>query len=107
MSTTQSTIKDRGGRPPGSEAIRSTAARKAAVAVEALAEIAALDDAAFRERFSGSPIKRVGRDRMVRNVLYAIGNSGLPHLRPVAEALTNDPDPTVADAARWACERLP
>jgi hypothetical protein len=41
MSTTQSTIKDRGGRPPGSEAIRSTAARKAAVAVEALAEIAA------------------------------------------------------------------
>ena len=73
----------------------------------ALAEIAALDDAAFRERFSGSPIKRVGRDRMVRNVLYAIGNSGLPHLRPVAEALTNDPDPTVADAARWACERLP
>ena len=40
-------------------------------------------------------------------MLNAIGNSGLPHLRPVAEALTNDPDPTVADAARWACERLP
>ncbi len=72
----------------------------------ALAEIAALDDAAFRERFSGSPIKRVGRDRMVRNVLYAIGNSGLAHLRPVAEALQQDPDPAVADAARWACQRL-
>ena len=72
----------------------------------ALAEIAALDDAAFRERFSGSPIKRVGRDRMVRNVLYAIGNSGRPELRPVAEALLCDPDPAVADAARWACGRL-
>jgi epoxyqueuosine reductase len=72
----------------------------------ALAEIAALDDAGFRERFSGSPIKRVGRDRMVRNVLYAIGNSGLADLRPVAEALRQDPDPTVADAASWACERL-
>lgn len=71
-----------------------------------LAELAALDDAGFRERFAGSPIKRVGRDRMVRNVLYAIGNSALPHLRPAAQALTGDPDPAVADAARWACERL-
>ena len=73
----------------------------------ALAELAALDDAGFRERFSGSPIKRIGRDRMVRNVLYAIGNSGLAHLRPLAESLADDPDPAVADAARWACERLP
>lgn len=73
----------------------------------ALVEIAALDDAAFRARFSGSPIKRVGRDRMVRNVLYAIGNSRLAPLRGAAEALLNDPDPAVADAARWACERLP
>ncbi|MDS9467050.1 tRNA epoxyqueuosine(34) reductase QueG [Paracoccus sp. MBLB3053] len=72
----------------------------------ALAELAALDDAAFRARFSGSPIKRIGRDRMVRNVLYAIGNSGLAHLRPVAEALLHDPDPAVADAAKWACQRL-
>jgi len=71
-----------------------------------LAELAALDDAAFRERFAGSPIKRIGRDRMVRNVLYAIGNSGLAHLRPVAEGLTRDPDPAVADAAQWACQRL-
>lgn len=73
----------------------------------ALAELAQLDDAAFRARFSGSPIKRIGRDRMVRNVLYAIGNSGLAHLQPLAEALRDDPDPAVADAAGWACERLP
>lgn len=72
----------------------------------ALAELAALDDAAFRERFSGSPIKRIGRDRMVRNVLYAVGNSGLAHLRAVAEPLCQDSDPTVADAADWACKRL-
>jgi epoxyqueuosine reductase len=42
----------------------------------------------------------------VRNVLYAIGNSGLARLRPVAQSLTEDADPTVADAARWAAERL-
>ena len=71
-----------------------------------LAELAALDDAAFRARFAGSPIKRIGRDRFVRNVLYAIGNSGLPALRGVAERLTADPDPTVADAAAWAVSRL-
>jgi epoxyqueuosine reductase len=71
-----------------------------------LAELAALDDAGFRERFSGSPIKRIGRDRFVRNVLYAIGNSGAPRLRCVAERLVNDPDEAVADAARWAMERL-
>jgi len=72
-----------------------------------LAELATLDDTAFRARFSGSPIKRIGRDRFVRNVLYAIGNSGLAELRPVAQRLTEDPDPTVADAARWAVKRLP
>ena len=70
-----------------------------------LAELAALDDAAFRARFAGSPIKRIGRDRMVRNVLYAIGNSGDPSLRPAAEALLADPDPTVAEAAAWALSR--
>ena len=43
-------------------------------------------------------IKRIGRDRFVRNVLYAIGNSGDIALKPVAKALANDPDPTVADA---------
>ena len=71
-----------------------------------LAELAALDDAAFRTKFSGSPIKRIGRDRFVRNVLYAIGNSGSAALVSVAQALTDDPDPTVADAARWAVEQL-
>ena len=73
----------------------------------ALADLAALDDAAFRAKFSGSPIKRIGRDRFVRNVLYAIGNSGMAGLRPVAQGLADDPDPTVADAARWAVQRLP
>jgi epoxyqueuosine reductase len=71
-----------------------------------LVELAGLDDAAFRSRFAGSPIKRIGRDRFVRNVLYAIGNSGLPRLRPVAAALIGDPDPAVDDAARWAVDRL-
>ncbi len=71
-----------------------------------LAELVALDDAAFRLRFSGSPVKRIGRDRFVRNVLYAIGNSGLPALRPAAAPLCEDTDATVAEAARWAMARL-
>jgi epoxyqueuosine reductase len=71
-----------------------------------LAELAALDDPGFRARFAGSPIKRIGRNRFVRNVLYAIGNSDLKDLRPVAALLLNDPDPAVADAAGWAMERL-
>lgn len=71
-----------------------------------LAELVTLDDAAFRARFSGSAIKRIGRDRFVRNVLYAIGNSGEPALRGSAQALCEDPDATVADAARWAVARL-
>ncbi|MDF1726149.1 MAG: tRNA epoxyqueuosine(34) reductase QueG [Sulfitobacter sp.] len=71
-----------------------------------LAELAGLDDAAFRTRYSGSPIKRIGRDRFVRNVLYAIGNSGLSALRGAAQALVDDQDETVAEAARWAAARL-
>ncbi len=71
-----------------------------------LGELAMLDDAAFRAKFSGSPIKRVGRNRFVRNVLYAIGNSQRPDLIPVAHGLFDDPDPTVADAASWAVQRL-
>lgn len=71
-----------------------------------LAELATLDDAGFRARFAGSPIKRIGRDRFVRNVLYAIGNSGLPRLQAVAEPLRDDADPSVADAAHWAVARL-
>ncbi|MFN3722741.1 MAG: tRNA epoxyqueuosine(34) reductase QueG [Paracoccaceae bacterium] len=71
-----------------------------------LAALAGLDDAGFRTQFAGSPIKRIGRGRFVRNVLYAIGNSGELTLHPVALALCDDPDPTVADAARWAVQRL-
>ncbi|MEL7260299.1 MAG: tRNA epoxyqueuosine(34) reductase QueG [Pseudomonadota bacterium] len=77
-----------------------------AVGAPPLAELAALDDAAFRARFSGSPIKRIGRDRFVRNVLYAIGNSGMSQLVEAARAHVDDKDPAVADAARWAVERL-
>lgn len=71
-----------------------------------LAELAVLGDAGFRARFSGSPIKRIGRDRFVRNVAYAIGNSGEPGLRAVAQDLCEDGDAAVADAARWAVYRL-
>jgi epoxyqueuosine reductase len=71
-----------------------------------LAELATLDDAAFRAKFSGSPIKRIGRDRFIRNVLYAIGNSGDRALTAAAEPHLGDPDPTVADAAAWALARL-
>lgn len=77
------------------------------LAAPQLADLAMLDDAAFRAKFSGSPIKRIGRDRFVRNVLYAIGNSGLAALRPIAAQLADDIDPAVADAARWALMRLP
>ncbi|NBC37030.1 tRNA epoxyqueuosine(34) reductase QueG [Novosphingobium sp. FSY-8] len=72
-----------------------------------LAELLALDDAGFRRLFSGSPIKRIGRDRFVRNCLYAAGNSGDGTLYALVAALTTDPDPAVADAAQWALPRLP
>jgi epoxyqueuosine reductase len=71
-----------------------------------LAELAGLDDAAFRTLFSGSPVKRIGRDRFVRNVAYAIGNSGDPALIVAISPLVDDPDPAVADAAHWAILRL-
>ena len=71
-----------------------------------LADLATLDDAAFRALFSGSAVKRIGRNRFVRNVGYAIGNSGDPALLPVAERLAADADPTVADAGAWAAARL-
>jgi epoxyqueuosine reductase len=71
-----------------------------------LATLAGLDDAAFRTRFAGTPVKRIGRSRFVRNVLYAIGNSRRPGLAAAARPLLADPDPGVADAARWALARL-
>ncbi|SMX26734.1 Epoxyqueuosine reductase [Pelagimonas phthalicica] len=71
-----------------------------------LAELVVLDDAGFRALFSGSPIKRAGRDRFVRNVLYAIGNSGDSGLAEYVRPLCDDPDVAVADAARWALARI-
>jgi epoxyqueuosine reductase len=71
-----------------------------------LAELAGLDDPAFRHFFSGSPIKRVGRDRFVRNVLIAIGNSGDAPLGAVAAKLVSDASPLVRGAAIWALSKL-
>jgi epoxyqueuosine reductase len=71
-----------------------------------LRQLAELDDAGFRAMFSGSPIKRIGRNRFVRNVLIAIGNSADPALLPSAHALEDDADPVVAEAARWASSQL-
>jgi epoxyqueuosine reductase len=71
-----------------------------------LAELARVDDSSFRSFFSGSPIKRIGRGRFVRNVLIAIGNSGEPGLAGAAERLLDDPDPQVRGAAVWALSRL-
>ena len=71
-----------------------------------LAELAALDDAGFRARFAGSPVKRIGRDRFLRNVLIAIGNSADHSLLPAAAAHLDAPNPVVAEAATWAVARL-
>lgn len=71
-----------------------------------LAALAALDDAGFRRMFSGSPIKRTGRDRFLRNVLIAIGNSARPDLAPAARLLLGDAAPLVRAMAVWALSRL-
>jgi epoxyqueuosine reductase len=71
-----------------------------------LAELAALDDAEFRVRFSGSPIKRIGRNRFVRNVLIAIGNSDDVRLLGAAQALVDDGSEVVREAATWAVGEL-
>jgi len=71
-----------------------------------LAELARLDDAAFRRRFAGSPLKRTGRDRFLRNVLIAIGNSGDPNLTDAAIACLKDASPVVRAMAVWALLRL-
>ncbi len=79
---------------------------RAELAAPRLDELLALDDAGFRRLFSGSPVKRIGRDRFVRNCLIAAGNSGNPDLESPVRALLYDPDPVVAEAADWALERL-
>jgi epoxyqueuosine reductase len=71
-----------------------------------LDDLAALDDAGFRKLFVGSPVKRIGRDRFVRNVLIAIGNSGNRNFVSVAEHLLNDPSPLVRAMAVWALAQL-
>jgi epoxyqueuosine reductase len=81
-------------------------AARAELALPALADLLALDDSAFRQVFSGSPIKRIGRDQMVRNAAIAAGNSGDAALVSRLQLLTDDPDPVVAEAARWALGEL-
>ncbi|MEM6905608.1 MAG: epoxyqueuosine reductase, partial [Pseudomonadota bacterium] len=71
-----------------------------------LAELAGLDDAGFRARFAGSPVKRIGRSRFLRNVAVGIGNSGLSSLLPSAELLSIDPDPLIRAHGVWALSRL-
>jgi epoxyqueuosine reductase len=72
----------------------------------ALAALAGLDDAAFRKLFAGSPVKRIGRNRFLRNVLIAIGNSAEAELTATAIGLLNDEDALVRGAAVWAFARL-
>jgi epoxyqueuosine reductase len=90
------------------QAARANAAfaPRAELTAPALADLLALDDVGFRQIFSGSPIKRIGRNRMVRNAAIAAGNSGLPDLIPALQRLAEDEDPVVAEAAAWALERL-
>lgn len=71
-----------------------------------IADLLSLDDAAFRALFSGSPVKRIGRDRFIRNVLVAAGNSGDQTLLPIVETLLADPSPLVRGAAVWAMAEI-
>ncbi len=84
---------------------RKLAARRDLAALP-LADLARLDDAAFRALFAGTPIKRTGRDRFVRNVMIAVGNSGEPALAAVARERLDDAAPLVRGMAVWALGRL-
>ena len=81
-------------------------APRAELAAPSIGDLLALDDAGFRQVFAGSPIKRIGRDRMVRNACIAAGNSGSVALVPVLRMLTDDVSEVVAEAAQWAVGRL-
>jgi epoxyqueuosine reductase len=81
-------------------------AARAELQAPALADLAKLDDTGFRALFRKSPVKRIGRDRFVRNVLVAIGNSGEATLAREAERRLEDPSPLVRGAAVWALSRL-
>ena len=71
-----------------------------------LAELVQLDDPGVRQLFAGSPVKRIGVARFLRNVLIAVGNSGAPSLVPLVELRLDDPEPLVRGAAVWALRRL-
>ncbi len=88
------------------EAYETRMALRADLRLAPLVELAGLDDAAFRARFAGTPLKRTGRARFVRNVVCAIGNSSDPALAPAAEALLDDGSPLVRGMAVWALRRL-
>jgi epoxyqueuosine reductase len=79
---------------------------RAELTAPALSDLLALDDASFRAVFAGSPIKRIGRNRMVRNAAIAAGNSGRAELVPRLRELTSDADPVLGEAAQWALEKL-
>jgi epoxyqueuosine reductase len=79
---------------------------RAELVAPSLADLLALDDPGFREIFAGSPIKRIGRNRMVRNAAIAAGNSGSAALAEPLRKLLHDQDPVVAEAAEWALDRL-
>ncbi len=79
---------------------------RAELAAPALGDLLDLDDAGFRQVFAGSPIKRIGRDRMIRNAAIAAGNSGDARFRPLLERLKSDENPVVAEAAAWALGEL-
>ena len=83
-----------------SRASQTELAPRAELAAPRLADLARLDDAAFRQAFAGSPIKRTGRDRFVRNVLIAIGNSGVAELAQAARERVDDASPLVRGASR-------
>ena len=88
------------------ESVEAAFLPRAELTAPRLADLAALDDAGFRKVFAGSPIKRTGRDRFVRNVLIAIGNSGARNLAATARGLLDDPSPLVRAMAIWALGRL-
>ena len=79
---------------------------RAELSAPRLADLLELDDGSFREMFAGSPIKRIGLSRMIRNCLIAAGNSGDEKLVPAVERRIGDPDPVIAEAARWARAQL-
>ena len=79
---------------------------RAELAAPSLGDLLALDDTAFREMFAGSPIKRIGRNRMIRNCLVAAGNSRDPAIEDHIRPHLDDPDSVVAEAAAWAMDQL-